>query len=257
MDNIKKTDVFIYPDAQSLFNACAKDFASCAARAIAEKNNFTVVLSGGNTPKQFYSILVEQYVKRIEWNKIYFFFGDERYVPMDNQENNYHMTETSLFSKLPVNREQIFRINTDFPTAEQSARAYQNTLREVMQLKPHAFPVFDLVYLGLGDDAHTASLFPESDLVRAYAQQNNSDEDTLVAGYYVKKINMDRITLTPPAINHGKNIHFIIEGENKAHAVQAVLQGNYQPELYPAQLIKSLTGTTSWYLDNAAAKNIS
>lgn len=258
MDYMTTNDsILIYPDAQSLFTAAANDFEQSAKLAIAKKNCFSVVLSGGNTPKDFYSILVNQYAQRIEWDKINFFYGDERYVSMDSDENNYHMTEKYLFSKVSVNPKRIFPIDTNHPTALLAAEAYQKTLRQVLQLKPHEFPVFDLVYLGLGEDAHTASLFPETPLVHAYAQDNIIDKDKWVAAYYVDKLKMDRISLTPPAINHSNNIHFIVSGANKAQAVQAVLRGNYQPDLYPAQLIKSLHGKTLWYLDEAAAINIS
>ena len=218
--------VFIFPNTQALFMASAKNFEQCFTQAITEKNSFSVVLSGGNTPKEFYSVLVDQYAKRIEWNKINFFFGDERYVSIESKENNYHMTETYLFSKIPVNHKQIFRIDTNYPTSSLAAEIYQNTLREVLQLKPHEFPVFDLVYLGLGEDAHTASLFPGTSLVHTYAHENMIENDQLVAGYYVEKLNMDRISLTPPAINYSRNILFMVSGKNKADAVQAVLEVN-------------------------------
>jgi len=247
----------IYKTTDETIKGLADHFVQIVNTAIKEKGRCAVVLSGGKSPKKLYELLASpKYNRQIDWDKIYFFFGDERYVPMDSIENNYHMTEEYLFSKVPVNPKRIFPIDTHHLTARHAAEAYQNTLCAVLQLKPHELPVFDLVYLGLGQDAHTASLFPGTSLVHAYAQDDLTQNNTLVAAYYVEKLKMDRISLTPPAINHSKNIHFMISGEDKARAVYAVLKEKYQPDLYPAQLIKNLNGKMYWSLDKAAASNI-
>ena len=157
-------------------------------------------MPGGNTPKLFFDTLtrVEYYKNNIPWQQIQFFFGDERYVPSDDAESNYHMAYEHLFSKVPINPENIYRIPTEFNDPKDAARAYEKTLRKVFHIKDNAFPQFDLVYLGLGDDAHTASLMPFSDVVMHYVKNSSSDKhNQLVASLFITESNMYRITLTP------------------------------------------------------------
>lgn len=237
----------IFPDLPDLFQTAAKDFAQRAMERIDQKDLFNIAISGGNTPKSFFEILAQQ---KIPWEKIRFFFTDERYVPVDDTENNYHMADQYLFSKISIPRENIFRIPTEFKNPEEAVKEYEMILRKAFCIAEtdHQFPGFDIVYLGLGDDGHTASLMPFSKLVFKKHQ--------LVASLWVPKLKMYRITLTPSAINHSESIIFLVTGANKASAVSAVLEGKYEPDRYPGQLIDETEGKTIWYLDQTAANLI-
>lgn len=253
---IKNNEVNIFSNAHDLFQFSAKDFMQRALAAIQDKGIFSVVLSGGTTPTLFFDTLtsVENYRSNIPWQKIQFFFGDERYVPSENAESNYHMAYQHLFSKVSVDPKNIYRIPTEFDDPKDAAKDYEKTLRKIFHIKDDAFPSFDLVYLGLGNDAHTASLMPCSDPISDHVE--NSLSNQLVASLFVPQLQMYRITLTPNAINHAKNIIFLVTGENKATAVWEVLEGSTDYLHYPAQLIQSRQGKTMWYLDQSAAKDI-
>lgn len=242
--NIKNKEIKLFSKLHDLFQTAAEDFAYRAIDLVNNKGVFNVALSGGNTPKVFFEILSQL---QIPWDKIRFFFTDERYVPVDSSENNYHMADQYLFSKISIPRENIFRIPTEFKNPEEAAKEYELILRKAFCIKDidNEFPQFDVVYLGLGDDGHTASLMPFNNLVL--------NKHQLVASIWVSKLKMYRITLTPSVINHSENIIFLVTGENKAPAVSAVLEGKFEPQRYPAQLINCIAGKTIWYLDKAAA----
>jgi 6-phosphogluconolactonase len=256
----KNKDITIFTNANDLFQFAAKDFSQRASAAVNDKGIFSVVLAGGNTPKLFFDTLtdIEYYKKNIPWQQIQFFFGDERYVPSDDAESNYYMAYEHLFSKVPVNPKNIYRIPTEFNDPKNAAKNYEQTLRRVFHIKDNAIPQFDLLYLGLGDNAHTASLMPLSDIVKYYAERSLSDKNNqLVASLFVSESNMYRITLTPNVINNAKDIIFLVTGSNKATAVWKVLEDQTDPLHNPAQLIHSVHGKTIWYLDQLAAKKLS
>lgn len=199
--------IMVFPNTKGLFQFAAKDFCQRATTAINAKGFFSVVLSGGNTPKSFYHSLAQS-KEKIPWMQIKFFFGDERYVPSHDANNNYHIAYEHLFSKVPINPENIYRIPTEFNDPKDAAKNYEQTLRKAFHITNKACPEFDLVYLGLGDNAHTASLMPASDIVRYYTKHPFPKNAQLVASLFVSDINMYRITLTPKAINNGMNIIF-------------------------------------------------
>lgn len=242
-----KSESIIFINEYDLFKFAAEDFCQRAITSIHEKDKFSVVFSGGNTPKPFYDILAKDYKETIPWEKIKFFFSDERYVPVNDKNNNYNMVNEHLFSKVAVNRENIFRIRTEFSDPKIAAHEYENTLRK--ELQTDSVPQFDLVYLGLGEDAHTASLMPFSEVVKNILINNN----ILVDSFYYSKTNMNRITLTVNAINNSGCIIFLVTGKNKAHAVRNVLEGQTDPLQYPAQLIHCKKGRTLWFLDKASS----
>ncbi len=162
----------------------------------------------GNTPKTFFDTLtqIKLYKESIPWSQIKFFFGDERYVPAEDAQSNYHMAYEHLFSKVPVLSENIYRMPTNAKEPEVAAKEYEITLRKTFNIKENEFPRFDLLYLGLGDNAHTASLMPFSEVLMI---KNNQ----LVASLWVQELKMFRLTLTPPAINHASNIIFLVTGD--------------------------------------------
>jgi len=255
----KNREIKLFPNAIDLSQFAAKDFEHRAIAAVNEKGVFSVVLAGGNTPKLFFDTLtsLDQDKKNIPWGDIQFFFGDERYVPSDDVNNNYHMEQKYLFSRVPVNPDNIYPISTEFNDPNDAAKNYEQILRKAFHIKDNIFPQFDLVYLGLGDNAHTASLMPSSDVVKNYVEHPlHYKNNQLVASLFVSESDMYRITLTPNAINNGKEIIFLVVGANKATAVWEVLEAQTNPLHYPAQLIHCVHKKTIWYLDREAARKL-
>lgn len=248
---IMMNELKLFPNSHDLFLSAAEDFTRRANAAVETRGEFTVVLSGGDTPKYLFDTLtqVNAFKNNIPWKKIKFFFGDERYVPADNPKSNYHMAYEHLFSKVPVLTENIFRIPTEPSDPIDAAKDYEFTLRQIFHLNNNEFPHFDLLYLGLGEDAHTASLMPFNDVLLINNHQ-------LVASVWLKEQAIYRISLTPLAINHAMNIIFIVTGENKASAVSHVLEGPREFQQYPAQRIQCMNNPTLWYLDKAAASKL-
>jgi polyphosphate glucokinase len=252
---INELNVFF--DAHALFEAAAADFCQYAQIVIKSDQVFRVLLSGGKTPIPFFDLLASDYKEKIPWQHIQFFFSDERYVPADHPDSNYHMIFKHLFSKLPVPLENIFPIATTFQDPQEAASHYDHLLHKVLQSKGNELSTFDLCYLGLGKDGHTASLMPGSEVVQQYARSSIAQtRDQLVASLWFAKESRYRITLTPPAINASKKVVFLVVGENKAFAVSQVLSDSKSPIEYPAQLIHAVNGKLYWYLDQPAASKI-
>jgi 6-phosphogluconolactonase len=250
-------NVKIFNDEKAIFYQAAQDFLIQVQNKIISKNFLTVVLSGGKTPELFFDILSEDpFKKLIPWEKIKFFFGDERYVPLQNPESNFHNAWLHLFSKIAIPKENIYPINTELADPQLSAIDYKQKLLEICPIN-QGLPTFDICYLGIGSDGHTASLMPFTDAVKFYADNPSIQNDPMVISLWAPKQNMFRISLTPPVINQSEQIYFLATGAEKAEAVKAILQGQYDPVRYPAQLIKSSQSEVVWYLDQVAAGNLS
>ncbi|MBS0350331.1 MAG: 6-phosphogluconolactonase [Proteobacteria bacterium] len=247
-------NVKIFKDSTALFEQAAEDFLMEIKKKITNKNKLKVALSGGKTPQFFFDMLSEDRFKNdIPWEKIQFFFVDERYVKLNDPESNYHMAQVHLFAKIPAPKENIFPVNTELADPQLSAADYRQQLLHVFHINEQQLPSFDLCYLGAGNDGHTASLMPFTDAVNYYADNPAIENDPMVIALWAPKQNMYRISLSPPVINQSKKIYFQVTGAEKAEAVKAILQGQYDPVRYPAQLIKSIQGQVIWYLDQAAA----
>ena len=235
----------IYKTADETIKGLADYFVQTVNTAIKEKGRCAVVLSGGNSPKKLYELLASSdYSGQIDWDKIYFFFGDERYVPFTDPENNGSMVKKTLFQPLMVADANIFYINTVVPPDE-SAKKYTQRILSNFKNDPVRF---DLILLGLGDNAHTASLFPYTPVLK--------EKKALVKAVYLKDPPSYRITMTAALINEANAIAFLVYGEVKARAVQEVLEGEKDPETFPAQLIIPEDGVIHWFLDEGAAKNL-
>lgn len=235
----------IYKDADSLLTALADFVVTKANEAIQQQGRFSFVLSGGSSPKKlFESLASDRYRKQIDWTKVFFFFGDERYVPADHPDSNFLMAKKALFDVLQISPGQIFRMKTEL-APEEAARAYEKDLQGYFV---NTLVRFDLVLLGLGDDAHTASLFPHTSVLE--------EKDALVKALYIEKVKMNRITLTAPCINQAAAIAFLVYGPSKTEAVWHVLEGGQNIQEYPAQLIRPNGGSLHWFLDEAAASRI-
>lgn len=238
-------EIVICRDAKDLSRRVAEEFVRLADESIKQRGRLIAALSGGSTPKGVYSLLATpKFRKPIPWGKVYLFFGDERAVPPDAPESNYRMANETLLSKVPLPRENIFRFRgEEWP--EDAARQYERSLREFFELGKGGVPCFDLILLGLGEDGHTASLFPGSDALL--------ERKRLVSAPYVEKLNARRLTLTLPVINRAANIFFLVAGKNKASVLRDVLQGKTE---LPAALVRPVNGRLVWFVDQEAAKLI-
>jgi 6-phosphogluconolactonase len=231
--------VRVYNSAEELARAAAREFAARAEEAIEERGRFAVVLAGGSTPETMYGILARDYIDRIHWSKVYVFFGDERSVPPHHEDSNLKMASEVLLDRVPVGN--VHRIRGELPP-EEAAEAYEEGLRTFFQTED--VPRFDLILLGLGADGHTASLFPETQALEVH--------DRWVVANPVPRLDTTRITLTVPVINAAQAIIFLVAGEDKAEALEEILEGDADPRAYPAKLIQPLGGP-KWMVDQTAA----
>jgi len=238
-------EVQIFPEAGALTRRAAEEFLKSVAEAVAQKGAFTVALAGGSTPKALYSQLADEPLRsQIPWEKLHFFFGDERHAPPDGAESNFRMANEALFSKGAIKPEQITRIKGEYADTEKAALEYEQALRAYFKLQVGEYPRFDLVLLGMGEEGHTLSLFPGTKALHA--------SDRIVVRNWVGKLYTERITLTATAANHASRVIFMVTRADKAPALKAVLEGPYEPEQLPAQLIQPASGKLLWLVDQAA-----
>jgi len=233
---------YILKTNPKLINAIAGLFISVSKNAIAFRGEFNVVLSGGNSPKKLYKLLASpEYKEQVNWKKVNFFFGDERYVPANDSENNAYMAKKTLFDPLNISESNIFTINTSL-SPQEAAKSYTATITAHFGGRE---PRFDLILLGLGDNAHTASLFPHTPVL--------TNKSASVQAVFLEGQKIYRISMTAPLINQARNIAFLVFGQEKAEAVYHVLEDELDPEKYPAQLIDPVKGELHWFLDEDAA----
>lgn len=232
----------VYQSIPELITSLADDMMANVRDAIAKRGECNLVLSGGSSPQKLYEALASpDYRNKIPWDKVKFFFGDERDVPADDPENNSHMARTLFLDELYMHESNIFSVDTSLSPVE-AARDY--TFRINSHFKGRE-PIFDLILLGLGSNAHTASLFPHTAVLH--------DTSATVQSVFLKEVNTHRITMTAPLINQARHIVFLVYGKSKAEAVRHVLEDEYNPEQYPAQLIQPAHNSLHWYLDEEAA----
>ena len=234
-------NLLVYKTVEELKHDLADYIIKIAEMSIEEKDCFNFVLTGGNSPKALYQYLATECQYRIDWGKVYFFFGDERNVPANDENYNGLMAKNNLLDPLKIKEDHIFYVNTIL-TPEDAANDYKKSLDKHFKGSEIEF---DLVLLGMGDDAHTASIFPFTDLV-------NNPKAT-VASVYVEKLNTHRISLTAPLINQADHVVFLVFGENKAEALKHVIDDEEKDfKTYPSQLIDPIDGKLTWFVDEAA-----
>ena len=231
----------IFDTEAEVLDALAAHFVKIAAEAIAAKDKFSVALSGGNSPKKLYELLASSYADQVAWEKVYFFFGDERNVPQTDKDSNYLMAKKALFSPLAIDPANIYAVDTTL-NPEDAAQKYEEELLEFFDENELSF---DLILLGLGDNSHTASLFPHTPVLH--------DRIPGVKEVFLEDQQVYRITLNAPLINEAEHIAFLVYGEGKAIAVHHVLEDDENIEEFPAQLIEPIVGEVQWFLDTAAA----
>jgi 6-phosphogluconolactonase len=236
-------NLLIYKTLEELNEDLADYVIKIAEMSIEENDRFNFVLTGGNSPKALYQFLAKECKDRIDWEKVYFFFGDERNVPATDENYNGLMAKKNLFDELGTAEDHIFYVDTTL-APEKAAIEYKKALDKHFN---GSDIVFDLILLGMGDDAHTASIFPHTTLVK--------DEEATVAAVFVEKLNTYRISLTAPLINKADNVAFLVFGENKAEALKHVINDTEKNvETYPSQLINPYDGKLTWFVDEAATK---
>lgn len=238
-------EIRILPDGAAIAKRAAQEFVQAAQGAVHAKNSFNVALAGGSTPKALYGLLANDPTLRsqVPWDKIHLFFGDERHVPPDHADSNFHMATEAMISKSPLKPEQVTRIKGEYPDTEQAAHEYEQALREYFKLKEGEYPRFDLLLAGMGNEGHTLSLFPGTKALHA--------DGRIAVQNWVGKLYTERITLTATASNAAEII-FMVTGADKALALKAVLEGPYEPEQLPAQLLQPKNGKLLWLVDAAA-----
>jgi 6-phosphogluconolactonase len=237
-------NLLVYETPEELAEAAARDFVFGAEAAINERGRFAVALAGGSTPKGTYEALARDYADKLDWSKVHVFFGDERTVHPDQEDSNYRMVRETLLSRITVSN--VHRMRCELPPSE-AAAAYEQELREFFEASEEP-PSFDLIVLGLGEDGHTASLFPETSALDV--------TDRWVVANPVLKLETTRLTLTIPVLNAAKAVTFLVAGENKAEALREILKGDADPRGYPARFVRLEDGDLTWMVDRAAANSL-
>lgn len=236
--------IIVEQNLKKLSRRAAKIFQDCVQQTLQKQEKFSLCLSGGKTPQALYECLGQSpYQEQIPWGKIHVFWGDERGVPPNHPKSNYGMAYEALLSKINIPEAHIHRMKGELHP-ESAAQDYERDLRTFFG----GLPTFDFILLGLGADGHTASLFPHTPVLR--------EQNRWVVGYYAESVKMNRITLTPPVLNQGKVIVFLVSGKEKVKVIAQILKEPGGPEKYPAQLIKPKNGKLFWLLDSPAASKL-
>lgn len=239
--------VLLAPDEAGFFKKAGQIFVETAAEAVRERGRFVAALSGGNTPKKLYELLAQPYFRdRIPWAETYLFWGDERCVPPHHPESNFGAVQKALLSRVPVPSSHVFRVPGEMPPAE-AARSYESNLKSFFKLE-YTAPEFDLILLGVGEDGHTASLFPGTEAVK--------EKNRWVVSSRVPSAAMDRVTFTFPLINAARRILFLCSGVGKSTILKEVLRDDLPRNRFPAQMVSPDSGELVWLLDPAAAAKL-
>jgi len=243
MTEYSKGEIHVLPDLEAVSYQAATLFVTASRNAMTEKTRVAVAISGGSTPRRLYTFLGSaEYRPQVDWQRIHFFWVDERCVPKDHEESNFRTVFDTLLSKVPIPDENIHRIRSE-EELDKAARDYEEEIREFF--KPSQLPIFDLVILGVGEDGHTASLFPGSKAL--------GEKERWVVPVYLEKPKINRITLTLPVLNHAAQILFLVSGRSKAIILSEILEDSHKNDEYPAGLINPVHGTLLWLIDQEAA----
>lgn len=240
------SNLTVFKDVTGFVDGAADFIATCGAGAIADRDRFTIALSGGGTPKLIYARLASAgYKDRIDWSKWHIFFGDERCVPPDDAKSNFRMAREAMLDHVPVSPENVYRIRGEDDPAMAALRYEQQVAGLFRSASP---PAFDLILLGMGDNGHTASLFPGTAALRERVRW--------VIPQYVEVMSTWRVTFTTALINAARNVAFMAEGVAKADMLWNVIKGPYQPDVWPSQLVQPVAGKLHWLVDQAAAAKV-
>ena len=242
---MNNSEIIVCRDAADLNRRAAEEFIRLTGRSVQSAGRFAVALSGGSTPRGLYELLAsDSYRGRIPWPKVHFFWGDERCVAPDHPESNYRMAREALLAGISIPAENVHRMAGEKEPAA-AAGEYENELKKFFHLAGGALPRFDLILLGLGEEGHTASLFPGSAAL--------AESKCMVMAHYVEKLKAHRLTLTLPVLNHGAEVVFLVSGSNKAKIVKEALAGDGAAAVLPAARVRPSSGRVTWMLTQDAA----
>jgi 6-phosphogluconolactonase len=245
---VTKRKIIVCKDVDELNRKAAAQFISLAKDAIARSGRFAVALSGGSTPKALYSLLASpEYRNLIDWSRLHLFWGDERCVPPDHPDSNFRMVQETLSAQVHIPPENIHRMMGEKEPGE-AAAAYEAELKDFFGVELGALPRFDLVFLGLGEDGHTASLFPGTDAA--------NETEHLVAVAYVERLRSYRLTVSLPVINAAAQLTFLVSGESKAAIIREILLADGDSCSYPAAQVKPTDGRITWFITADAGKDL-
>lgn len=237
----------ILENLQDLNQHVAEWFCQISSQAISSHGKCHIALAGGNTPRALYELLAsENYSGRIDWQHVNFYFGDERAVPLDHEQSNFRMAHEAILDKLSIPATNIFPLIPDLENLENSAQHYEKILKRELPLSDDGIPVFDLILLGMGADGHTASLFPDTEILQV--------NDHLVSKVYVEKFSAWRVSFTYPLLNNAAHIAIMVAGDDKAGKLKQIFVDKSGDS--PIEGLQP-KGELRWYLDSTAAKYIS
>ena len=246
----KNHKIQIAADADAMSRAAAETLVGHISESLQTRDVYSIALSGGSTPRRLYTLLAGDPELRgqIPWDRVHFFWGDERHVPPDHPESNYHMAFEAMLSRVPIPADNIHRMRAENPDADKAAGNYAREIRRFFDIAPGEMPCFNCVLLGMGPDGHTASLFPGSPAL--------GEQKRLVMANWVDKFQSFRITLTAPVFNNADLILLLVSGSQKADTLKAVLADVRAPDRYPVQRIQPKHGSMLWFLDRPASKGL-
>jgi 6-phosphogluconolactonase len=247
MTQTREPELKVFDDPEQVARAAAARIAELARESVESRGAFSLALAGGSTPRRVYELLAgDEFRGSFDWPSVHVFFGDERAVPPDHADSNFRMADESLLSRVPVPARNVHRIE-GLGDAAANASAYESELRGLFG-DDADWPRLDLVLLGMGDDGHTASLFPHTAAL--------DERRAWVAANWVEKLGAWRVTLTAPAVNAARHVLFLVGGAGKAERLREVLKGERDPARLPSQLIRPHDGTLEWFVDRAAASRL-
>ena len=235
----------VLPSPQAIAERAAQNLSQLIRVVHQRGQRATVALSGGSTPKILFKLLAEEYKEKIDWQSLEIFFGDERSVPPNHQDSNYKTAMDLWLSHVPIPSDQIHRMEAEAEDLDSAALRYEEVIRNTVTLNPDGIPVFDLIWLGMGGDGHTASLFPNTLALK--------ETERLVVGNEVPQLQTQRMTFTYPLINSSAHVQFLVTGEEKAPIIKEISEGQGQ---YPSSEIAPECGALEWLIDEAAAKEL-
>lgn len=242
---MNKPKIEIVPDAQGIAGRSLELFIEAAQKSINERGVFRVAISGGNTPKRFFELLGKSaQAKALPWDKVYLFWADERYVSPDSQLSNFKLAADTFLARVPVPRDNVYRVFTEYKDINRSAREYEQIIRVVFGLKQNQVPQFDMIFLGLGSDGHIASLLPAGEAILKI--------DKLVA--VVEEAKPARVTLTGPVLCAAVNLVILVSGEEKSQILKKIFTVEPDAKKYPVHILWPVIDKVTWLVDSAAAK---
>jgi 6-phosphogluconolactonase len=247
---LKNQKIQILDDAAAMSRAAAETIVEHISESLQTGDSYSIVLSGGSTPERLYELLAvdAELREQIPWDRVHFFWGDERHVPPSHPESNYLMAYNALLSKVPIPSTNIYRIRAEEPIAAKAAHYYEQEIQKFFKIEAGELPRFNCMLLGMGSDGHIASLFPGTPGLQ--------ETNRLVIANWVEKFESYRITLTVPLFNNADRVLLLVGGREKADTLKAVLEDAANTTRFPVQLIQPTRGKMIWFLDQSAASQL-